>query len=342
MRQPCLGKGRRIAKVMPGMSDESFFREVNEEIRQDRTRILWARYGRWLMACAVLAILIAAGYVAWREYSISRANASGDSYLAALDLASAGKTDEALNALGELSENGYGAYKDLAQMRAASVLETKGDSAAAVAAFDAVAADSGAPKPIRNMASVRAAYILVDTGTVDDVGKRVQQLSGDSEPLRYAAREAMGLAAWKAGDLPEAKRLFEQLRDDQGTPGGISLRTRLLLELIAAGNVPVALNATPAAAAPAEGLDPSIAVPEMPTTAPATEAPATEAPATDAPATGATPPAPAADAAPAAPSAPTAPAADPAVPAPAAETPAAAPAAPDAPAPAAGAPAPAN
>jgi hypothetical protein len=336
MRQPCLGKGRRIAKVMPGMSDESFFREVNEEIRQDRTRILWARYGRWLMACAVLAILIAAGYVAWREYSISRANASGDRYLAALDLASAGKTDEALNALGELSDNGYGAYKDLAQMRAASVQEAKGDSAAAVAAFDAVAADSGAPKPIRNMASIRAAYILVDTGSVDDVGKRVQQLSGDNEPLRYAAREAMGLAAWKAGDLPEAKRLFEQLRDDQGTPGGISLRTRLLLELIAAGNVPVALDAAPAATAPAEGLAPGITVPEMPT-APAAESPATEAPATDA-----APPAPAADAAPVAPSAPAIPEAQPVAPAPAAEAPATAPAAPDASAPAAGTPAPAN
>jgi len=317
MRQPGLGKGSRIAKVMPGMSDESFFREVNEEIRQDRTRVLWARYGRWLIALAILAIVVTAGYVAWREYSISQANASGDEYLAALDLASAGKNDEALNALNALSDKGYGAYRDLARMRAASVLEAKGDKAGAVAAFDKVSADGNAPKPIRNMAAVRAAYILVDTGSVEDVASRVQQLSGDTEPLRFAARETMGLAAWKAGDMAEAKRLFDQLSDDQATPNGIALRTRLMLELIAAGNKPVPADALPAAGAtPAEptpateGLDPSIVVPEMPST-PAPEAPATDAtpPATEtpsAPATDATP-APATSAAPGA-SAPTAPA----------------------------------
>lgn len=278
MRQACLGRASRIAKVMPGMSDESFFREVNEEIRQDRTRQLWARYGRWLIAAAVAAILVTIGYVAWREYSISRANASGDEYLAALDLATEGKTDEALAALGALSDEGYGAYRDLARMRAASVQETKGDKAAAVAAFDAVSADSRAPKPLRNLAAIRAAYILVDTGSLEDVASRVQQLSGDAEPLRFAARETMGLAAWKAGDAAEAKRLFEQLSDDQATPTGIALRTRLMLELIAAGNKPVATGTAAGPAADA-ATAPSAAAPTPAEPAAAMPAPATpEAP----------------------------------------------------------------
>src|SRR4051812_32915031 len=139
---------------MPGMSDESFFREVNEEIRQDRTRQIWARYGRFIIALAVAAVLATAAYVAWREYSVSQANQSGDRYLAALDLASAAKPDEALSALDALAKDGYGAYRDLARMRAATLKEKQGAKADAVAAFDAVAGDAGAPRSIRDMAAV--------------------------------------------------------------------------------------------------------------------------------------------------------------------------------------------
>ncbi|BDA83042.1 hypothetical protein Sa4125_05840 [Aureimonas sp. SA4125] len=308
------------------MSDESFFREVNEEIRQDRTRQIWARYGRVIMALAVLAVLVTAGYVAWREYSIGQANESGDRYLAALDLAATGDPTEASAALDQLSEDGYGAYRDLARMRAATLKESQGADADAVAAFDAVAGDAAAPKPIRDMAAIRAAYILVDAGSLDDVSQRVVQLSGEDQPLRYPAREALGLAAWKAGNFDDAKRYFEQLRDDQGTPSGIAVRTRLLLELIAAGTRPVAVDAAasapeaPAAAAPVEPAAPAAGAPAE-TTAPAE---------IGAPAASPTPVVPSAPAAPAAPAAETSPPAADLAPAPPAE-PAAAPAEPAAP-----------
>ena len=283
------------------MSDESFFREVNEEIRQDRTRRIWARYGRLIMAVAVAAVLVTVGYVAWREYSISQANQSGDNYLAALDLASTGKPDEALSALDAMAENGYGAYRDLARMRAATLKEKQGARADAVAAFDAVAADSSAPSPIRDMAAIRAAYILVDTGSLDDVSQRVVQLSGEDRPLRYPAREALGLAAWKAGDNDDARRYFEQLRDDQGTPSGIAIRARLLLELIDAGSRPVAVDV--AATPPAPPAVSESAVPAAPSapSLPAADEPAAPSEDAPAPATDAAPPAsePAAPASPA-------------------------------------------
>ncbi|MBC8129219.1 MAG: tetratricopeptide repeat protein, partial [Rhizobiaceae bacterium] len=140
------------------MSDEIFFREVNEEIRQDRTRALWASYGKLLIAIAVLAVVGATGYVLWREYQNAQANASGDRFLAAVELASAGNLGQSLTELEALAADGYGAYRDLARMRVATVREAQGDPAAAVAAFDAIAADGSAPDAIRDMASVRAAY----------------------------------------------------------------------------------------------------------------------------------------------------------------------------------------
>lgn len=310
------------------MSDDSFFREVSEELRQDRVKAIWTRFGTYILAAVILVVVITAAVVGWDRYQTAQANASGDAYLAALQLARDGKPDEAITALDALAADSYGAYPDLARMSIGGVYQAQGKFDEAVAAFDKVAADAGAPDALRDMAAVRAAYVLVDHGALSDVRSRVERLTGDSEALRFPAREAVALAAWKAEDTETATTLFQQLVDDPGAPNGIISRARLMLDLIAAGKpmpegtvmpeeigtaTGPATDAAPAdAAAPVAGGETT--APEATPAAPATEAPAaasdgadlegaaaegaaTEAPASPNAATGEAPAAPAADAA---------------------------------------------
>ena len=176
------------------MSDDSFIREVNEEMRQDQARALWDRYGPFALALAVLVVLATAGFVAWEYWTTSRASRSGDAFSQALTLANEGKNDEALGALQQLQADGYGAYPLLARMR--------------------------------------AALILVDSGSYADVSARAEALTSDTNPLRHSAREALGLAAWKEGRSSDALKLFEQIASDDGAPRNNRERATLLAELI--------------------------------------------------------------------------------------------------------------
>jgi len=214
------------------MSDDSFIREVNEEIRQDQARALWDRYGPVALGAAVLVVLVTAGFVGYDYWSTSRANRSGDAFSQALALANEGKNDEALGALQALEAEGYGAYPLLARMRAATVLGAKGDFAGAVAGFDAVAADGSIPAAIRDMASLRAALLLVDNGTYAEVAARAEALTSDADPLRHSAREALGLSAWKEGRSSDALKLFEQIVADEAAPRNARQRATLMAELI--------------------------------------------------------------------------------------------------------------
>lgn len=214
------------------MSDDSFFREVNQEMRQDQAKALWDRFGAILIGVAVAVVVGTAGWVGWDYWSQTRANNSGDAYSQGLNLASEGRTEEAQAAFQELEASGYGAYPVLARMRAATLLAEAGDHAGAIAAFDSVSADSAVPTSIRDMARLRAALLLVDHGSYADVSARVETLTADTNTLRHSAREALGLSAWNEGRFSDASALFTQILDDEAAPRNMRQRAELMSELI--------------------------------------------------------------------------------------------------------------
>ncbi len=223
------------------MTDDSFIREVNEELRSERAKAIWRRFGPFIIGAAVAVVLGTAANVAYNHWTSTQAAASGDEFLAALDLSAEGKNDEALTILEKLETDGYGSYPALAQLRIASILADKGDAANAVAAYDKASEDKTVPAPLRDMAKIRAAYILMDTGSYDDVAKRVETLSSDANSMRHSAREALGMAAWKAEKNDDAAKLFKQIADDPLAPANIRQRANVMLDLMR-GNGSIAVQ----------------------------------------------------------------------------------------------------
>lgn len=217
--------------------DESFIREVNEEIRSEQMRAIWNRFGRIMIAAGVLVVVGTIGKVAYDHWSATKASESGDRFLAALTLVGQ-NNDEALAALSALESDGHGAYPVLARMRAASLVAERGDAAGAIAAFGAIARDTSVPQALRDAARLRAGYLLVDTGSYDDVSAEVEQLASSQNALRHSAREVLGLSAYKHGDLARAKEWFEQIVADAEGPRNVANRAQMLLDLINAnGNI---------------------------------------------------------------------------------------------------------
>jgi hypothetical protein len=214
--------------------DDSFFREVNEELRSDQMRIVWKRFGRILIGAAVLIVLGTAGYRGYEYWDSHNASQSGDRFTAALQLASQNKPDESLAALSAIEKDGTGAYPVLAKLRAASVQADKGDTAAAVAALTEIGNDSKAPSAIRDLAKLRAAWLLIDTGTYEQVAAQAEGMVAQGQMLANSAREALGLAAYKAGNFPQAKQWFKQIADDGTAPRNVSNRAQIMLDNIAA------------------------------------------------------------------------------------------------------------
>ena len=92
------------------------FQEVQEDLRRDRLKAIWDRYGT---AIVVVAALIVAGVGGWRAYGSYQAQAAataGDRYEAAAKLAEDGKSDEARKAFAAIVADGPAGYRAIARL----------------------------------------------------------------------------------------------------------------------------------------------------------------------------------------------------------------------------------
>jgi len=209
------------------------FQEVDEEVRRERLNKLWQRYGHYIIAACVL-VIVAVG--AWRGYEwweTKKAVEAGAAFEQAVTLAESGKHQEAEAAFAKLATDGTAGYRLLARLREAAELG-RTDPKAAIKAYDDIAADRSVGQAIRDLATLRAGFLLVDGSSYADMRARLEPLTGPDRAFRHSARELLALSAWKQGDMGAARQWTDIIITDPQTPSASRARAEVLSELIAA------------------------------------------------------------------------------------------------------------
>jgi len=88
---------------------------------------------------------------------------------------------------------------------------------------------------------MRAGWLLIENGTYDQVSAAVEEMAVPGNAFRHSAREALGLAAYKAGNMAQARQWFQAIVDDPDSPRAVGNRAHMMLDLItASGKAPAA------------------------------------------------------------------------------------------------------
>lgn len=219
------------------MSNENIFNEIDEELRSDRMRALWRRFAPFVIGGAIAIVALVAINEGWSWYTNSQSAAASERLYSALDAAESDNLADAQAQLDALAADGSGGYPVLAEFRKAALLAEQGDSAGAVAAYDALA-NGQSNQRLRELALLLAGNILVDAGSLSDVEARVATLATDDSQMRRVARELLGLAQYKAGDFAAAEASFEAVINDPLAQSGIRNRMAYYLaQMLAEGSV---------------------------------------------------------------------------------------------------------
>lgn len=195
------------------------FREVDEEVRRERIKQLWDRYGAIAIALAVVFLLAIGGWRAYQWWEAKKAAQAGAQFETALKLAGEGKHAEAQEAFERLAKEGTAGYRTLARFRAAEELSTR-DPQSAVGAYDGLSANSSIGQTLQDLAAIRAGLILVDTAPYSDLKSRLEPLTSPERPFHHLARELLALSAWRSADNSAVKHWVDMIITDFRNPCG--------------------------------------------------------------------------------------------------------------------------
>jgi len=229
----------------PPEYNESFLREVDENLRRDQIRDFGKKYGGWVVAAVVLFLAVSGGVIYWQQYKSQRSEHQVEQLAQIYKDIGAGDTTSTPGKLDELSKSGSKGVRATATFARAAVAIQANDQKTAIAKYAEIANDSGLPQPYRDIALIRQTALEFDSLKPEQVVARLQPLTKPGNPWFGSAGEMTAMALMKQGKNSEAARLFTAIAKDKTVPDTIRSRSVQL-----AGTLGV--DASSAIAAPAQ------------------------------------------------------------------------------------------
>ena len=210
--------------AQPPDINETFLREVDENLRRDRAQDFARRYGKWLIAAVVLFLAATGAWFYWQYYQRQQSERQVEQLAELYKSIGTGNLAGAPQKLDELAKSEQPAVRASALFTRAAVAIEQNDTKTATAKFREAAEDDDLPKPYRDAALIRQTALEFDTLKPEDVIARLQPLAKPGEPWFGSAAEMTAAALIKQGNKPGAARLYSAIAQDQTVPDSIRAR----------------------------------------------------------------------------------------------------------------------
>lgn len=204
----------------------SVMREIEDDLRQQQLHDFWRENRLWIGATVVLAIVATAGVAFWRGHVSAKNQEATAQMLAALGNPAALETLAADPAALDRP-----AHVALVRLNAAARELNRGDTAKALALYDALSNDRNADPVLRDLGTLYAATLRLDSAPAAELDAKLTPLTRAGEPWRFSALELQGLLYAREGRMKDAAEKMAQISGDAAAPQDARTRAFTLREL---------------------------------------------------------------------------------------------------------------
>ena len=204
--------------------NEAFYREVDEELRRAQLTGYWLRYGKALVAGAVLLLLLLAGVLYWQHRQEKKAGEQAEQLNAIFDDLQVNKVKEAGPRLDTLAKEGTPGYQAAALLTKADIALGEGRDAEAIKGFKAVAENDDFAEPYRQLALIRQTAAEYEKLQPQAVIDRLKGLAVAGNPWFGSAGEMVAIAYMKQGKPQLAGPIFAAMAKDAQLPDTVRSR----------------------------------------------------------------------------------------------------------------------
>lgn len=211
----------------------NIFDEVEEDLRRDRAKQAWKRYGGWVVGAVVAVVLGVGANQGWQWWQANQRAERAQTFEIAQAMLADGDVASAVATLDGLADGGDG-FAVVARLEAARALIETGARADALALYEDLAADDALDPLYRDLGVLLAVANAPDGADVEARIGRLIPLMGDAGPWRHSAREIAAGLALELGDRDRAVEFLRANAEDLVAPQPIRGRAAELLRALGA------------------------------------------------------------------------------------------------------------
>lgn len=200
-------------KTREDYAEDALYREVWEEVNNEKTQAFIKKYYRYILAGALAIMIVATAIVIGVRTHRAHKIAIAENYEIALQ-----KLDP--NMLASVSENASGATSDLALFQA-YLLDND------IKKLEKLAND-GYSKDFRDLARLHIVAIRGDDMTAKDVEEYLDSLDTKRSPYYYTSRLVVAQKYLSEGDKSSANKWLDVIINDDEAPAMISANAQAL------------------------------------------------------------------------------------------------------------------
>ncbi len=209
-----------------------FIQEVDEDLRHERYKRLWDKYGNYVAIAVVALVVGIGGSVAYRDWQKSKRAEDTQKLVQAVELS---MTDPKLgpDSLASLAKSASAGVGTLARLHQAAAFARAGDAPKAIEIYDQMAADGSVDPIFRDLAVLLASQYRADGPEAASAALKLAPLIQDTNPWRHPALELTAVIALGQGDKGRARDIFRRLADDASASPAIRGRAAEMVAALA-------------------------------------------------------------------------------------------------------------
>lgn len=204
-----------------------FLQDIEADIKSERYRVLWAKYGKYVSSFLTIIIFSAGAYSFYKNHQYKKTRQYSGQFLEAQTLIDQGKIENALALLKPMVRSSTQLYKNMSKFLLATTLNATGKTDEAIAEFHQIIEEKDFF--FKPLAIIRISYIYLDR-SLDDVKKIESELRSVAQKesfVYHLAQEVLAMIALKEEDYVKASSIFLELSQDSSAPVALRSRARL-------------------------------------------------------------------------------------------------------------------
>lgn len=212
--------------------EDAFIREIDEELKNEKLKKIWDKYGLFIIIFIIAAISAAVSFETFKSWNEKRSQEFSDTYAYALNLQNQGRYAEAMEVLDKLQKSKKAVYSDIAQIQMANIMMEQNKVEEAIAVLENVVKDKDFNPQMKEIAVIKLASYKLDYAPSDEIQEMLAPLVSENGVWTNIAKEMLAMLAVRDGDLDRAKTLYQEISVAANTPESLKARAQDMLNVI--------------------------------------------------------------------------------------------------------------